>query len=122
MRKRPCIMVVDKDQDMLKMLNHTLKLEGYEVVTAADGSSALAHLEKRRPELVILEIMMPDSDVFQVLDRMRQCCSVPIIMLTEGYEVTSVQKSVALDANDYVTKPFSSKELVACVRAVLTSS
>ena len=112
-------MVVDDDQDMLRMLNRTLELEGYGVVIAADGSSALALLEDCRPDLVILDIMMPGRDGFQVLDVIRQRSNVPVIMLTARCEVTSLQKALVLGADDYVRKPFRTRELVARIRAKL---
>ena len=68
MMKRPYVMVVDDDREMLRVLSRTLKREGYGVATATDGGSALATLEKRKPDLVVLDIMMPELDGFQVLD------------------------------------------------------
>ena len=117
MKKRPYIMVVDDDREMLKMLNRTLELEGYDVATTTDGSSALALLDKRSPDLVILDIMMPDLDGFQVLKLIRQRSSIPVIMLTAHCEAASWQRALLLGADDWVKKPFRPRELAARIRA-----
>ena len=119
MKKRPNIMVVDDDLEMLRLLERTLELEGYGVTLAADGSSALALLRDCEPDLVILDIIMPGPDGFQVLDLIRQRSNIPVIMLTARCEVTSLDKALALGADDYVRKPFRPLELVARVQAKL---
>jgi len=119
MKNCPSIMVVDDDQEMLRILKRTLELEGYDVAIAADGSSALALLEEWKPDLVILDIIMPGMDGFQVLDLIRQRSSIPVIMLTARREVTTLHDALALGADDYVRKPFATRELVARVRAKL---
>ena len=119
MGERPYIMVVDDDQDMLRILGRTLELEGFDVDVAHNGQSALAIMEERRPDLVVLDIMMPELDGFQVLDLIRQRYSIPVIMLTARREVTSMQKALGLGADDYVTKPFSIRILLARIRAKL---
>jgi len=119
MKGRPYVMVVDDDQEMLRMLKRTLKREGYGVATATGSSSALALLEERRLDLVILDILMPELDGFQVVELIRQRCSVPIIMLTARSEVDSLRKALAAGANDYVRMPFQTRELVTCVKAKL---
>jgi len=112
-------MVVDDGQEMLRVLKRTFELEGYSVGIATDGSSALALLGERSPDLVILDIMMPGLDGFEVLDLIRQRSNVPVIMLTARCEVTSLQKALVAGADDYVRKPFRTRELVARVRAKL---
>jgi len=119
MGERPYIIVVDDDQDMLRILGRTLELEGFAVDVAHNGQSALAIMEERRPDLVVLDIMMPELDGFQVLDLIRQRYSIPVIMLTARREVTSMQKALGLGADDYVTKPFNIRILLARVRAKL---
>lgn len=119
MKKRPYIMVVDDEQAILRMLNRTLEPEGYGVVLADNGSSALALLEEHTPDLVILDIMMPGLNGFQVLDLIRQRSNVPIIMLTGRCEVTTLRDALALGADDYVRKPFGTRELLARIRAKL---
>ncbi len=122
MKKRSCIMVVDNDQGMRGMLNRNLQLEGYGVAMATDGSSALTMLDKRKPDLVILDVMMPELDGFQVLSRIRQRSSVPVIMLTARGEATLLRKTLFTDADDYVRMPFQTGELVARIRAKLRSA
>ena len=119
MKNHPNIMVVDDNQEMLRMLKRTLELEGYGVAIAADGSSALALLEEWKPDLVILDIVMPGLDGFQVLDLIRQRSNIPVIMLTARREVTTLRDALVLGADDYVRKPFSTRELVARVQAKL---
>ena len=119
MKKRPHIMVVDDDQEMLRMLERTLELEGYGVTVAAGGSLALALLDDCKPDFVILDIMMPGPDGYQVLDSMRQRSDVPVIMLTARREVASLDKALALGADDYVRKPFRVLELLARIQAKL---
>lgn len=119
MEKRPLILAVDDQELVLKLLRVNLSLEGYHVVTASNGMSALELLEEYEPELVILDIMMPGLDGFQVLDLIRQRCNVPVIMLTAKCEETTLRDALVLGADDYVTKPFSILELAARVRAKL---
>ena len=101
------------------MLNRTLELEGYGVDIAADGRAALALLEERRPDLVILDIVMPELDGFQVLALIRQRSNIPVIMLTAKCDVTTLRDALVLGADDYLRKPFGTLELVARIRAKL---
>lgn len=119
MKRRELILVVDDDVEILRILTRSLELEGYDVTTAADGRSALATLDDSKPDLVILDIVMPELDGFQVLDLMRQRSNVPVIMLTAKSEVDSMRDAMALGADDYVRKPFHIRVLVARVRAKL---
>ncbi len=119
MKEHPYIIAVDDDHEMLRMLNRILELEGYDVVTATDGKSALELLDEHMPDLVLLDIMMPELNGFQVLNLIRQRCNIPVIMLTGRCEVTTLQKSLGLGADDYVKKPFSTRELLARIRAKL---
>ena len=119
MDKHPCIMVVDDELAIRVLLERMLEPEGYEVILAADGSSALTMLEKHRPDLVILDISMPGLNGFQVLERIRQCSDVPVIMLTGKSEVTTLGNALSLGADDYVKKPFSTRELLARIKAKL---
>ena len=119
MVKRQCIMVVDDDQEMLKILNRTLELEGFDVVVVADGISALALMKEHEPDLVVLDIMMPELDGFQTLDLLRERSNVPVIVLTARRELASLQKALFLGADDYVRKPFDTRTLVARIRTKL---
>jgi DNA-binding response OmpR family regulator len=119
MNDRQRIMVVDDNQEMLKILHRTLELEGFDAIVVADGNSALTLLEETDPDLVILDIMMPGLDGFQTIDLIRERSSVPIIMLTARAEVTALQRSLFLGADDYIIKPFSTRALIARIRAKL---
>ena len=119
MKKRPYIMVVDDEQAILRMLSRTLEPEGYGVILADNGRSALNLLEEHRPDLVILDIMMPGFDGFQVLGLIRQRFSVPVIMLTAECEVNTARDALSLGADDYVRKSCGKGELLARIRAKL---
>ena len=119
MKRHQLILVVDDDQEMLRMLNRALELEGYGVAIAADGRAALILMEEQEPDLVILDIVMPELDGFQVLDLIRQRCNVPVIMLTARCEVTTLRDALVRGADDYVRKPFRTRELLARVQAKL---
>ncbi len=113
------ILVVDDEPRYLRLVRFNLEAGGYHVVCAATGEEALAALAQRVPDLVILDIMLPGQDGFQVCARIREVSTVPIIMLTaRGAEEDKV-KGLRLGADDYVVKPFSAQELLARVEAVL---
>jgi DNA-binding response OmpR family regulator len=116
---RQRIMVVDDDQEMLKLLNYTLRREGFDTVVMADGDSALTLLAEIKPDLVILDTMMPGLDGFQTLDLLREHSNVPVIMLSARHEVASLQKALFLGADDYVAKPISTRSLIARIQAKL---
>jgi DNA-binding response OmpR family regulator len=117
MYDRQRIMVVDDDQDMMKLLNRTLELEGFEAIAVTDGESALNLLEKVSPDLVILDIVLPGLDGLQTLDLIRKHSDVPVIMLTARHEATIMQRALFLGADDYISKPFSTRSLIARIRA-----
>ena len=119
MENSPCIMVVDDDQELLKLLQLILELESYRAITAQDGALALALLEEHKPDLIILDIVMPGIDGFQLLGHIRRRSDVPIIMLTGKSEVTFMRQALATGADDYLRKPFSTVELLARIRAKL---
>jgi len=112
-------MAVDDDKEVLRILKRTLELEGYDVAVAPDGGSALELLEEWQPDLVILDIKMPGLDGFQTLERIRQRSSIPVIMLTAKCDATTLNDALALGADDYVKKPFATRELVARIKAKL---
>ena len=119
MNDRQRIMVVDDDQGVLKLINHTLETEGFDTVIVADGDSALALLHEIEPDMVILDLMGPGLDSFQTLDLIREQSNVPIIMLAGDYDMDSLQKAFSLGADDYVRKPFGKRSFVARIRAKL---
>ena len=117
--RKVAVLVVDDDVRMLRMMQHVLELEGYRVFRASEGKTAIDLFDEETPELLLLDIMLPDIDGYTVCRRIREFSQVPIIMVTaKGNEEEKVQ-GLDAGADDYVTKPFSSKELVARVKAVL---
>ena len=119
MKKRRHIMIVDDEPEIRRLLKRTLELEGYGVTSAEDGSSALAAMKECQPDLVMLDIVMPGLNGFQVLNLIREHSDVPIIMLTGRCEVTSLRDALVLGADDFVRKPFHTKELLARIQAKL---
>lgn len=113
------LLIVEDEPTLLETLKYSLERQGYEVVTASDGVQALATARTEKPDLVILDIMLPGLDGFEVCRMLRQEMSLPILMLTAKDE--EVDKIVGLEvgADDYLTKPFSMRELLARVRAHL---
>ena len=113
------VLVVEDEPTLLETLEYNLTRQGYEVCLAADGPSALEVAREERPDLVVLDIMLPGMDGFEVCRILRQEMSVPILMLTA--RVDEVDKVVGLEvgADDYMTKPFSMRELLAWVKALL---
>jgi len=122
MNDRQRILVIDDDQDMLRLLNRTLELEGFDTVIVADGDSAVDLLDKLDPDLIILDTIVPGLDSFQILNHMREHSNVPIIMLTSEYEVDTLRKAISLGADDFIRKPFSTRAFVARIRAKLRRS
>lgn len=113
------ILVVDDEPRIAEAVSMNLELEGCQVSSASDGQEALRKITEELPDLVILDVMMPDMDGFEVLKRIREVSNVPVIMLTvKGNEADKV-RGLDLGADDYVTKPFSPRELVSRVKAAL---
>jgi two-component system, OmpR family, response regulator ResD len=113
------ILVVDDEPTIVEVVELYLRREGFEVASAADGSAALAAVERRRPDLVVLDLMLPGMSGLEVAQRLRAGGRLPIIMLTARGEETDRVVGLELGADDYVVKPFSPRELVARVKAVL---
>jgi DNA-binding response OmpR family regulator len=116
-KNRPRVLVVDDDPDLRDMLHLTLAEEGFQVVAAADGPSALRVVDEASADLVLLDVMMPGMDGMEVCRRMRQRSTLPIIMLTAKHQENDVVGGLEAGADDYVTKPFSVRELTARVRS-----
>lgn len=116
------ILAVDDDRNNLKMVAFLLSEEGYEVITTDDGTQALALMDAEHPDLVILDVMMPHIDGFEVCQRVRQVADVPIIMLSAKGETADRVAGLELGADDYLAKPFEPSELLARVKAVLRRS
>jgi len=113
------ILVVEDDATLLDLLRYNLSKEGYEVLTARDGQSALATAREQKPDMLVLDIMLPELDGLEVCRILRKETSVPILMLTA--KADEIDKVVGLEvgADDYVSKPFSLRELLARVKAML---
>lgn len=117
---RSTIMVVDDDEKITSMLRRGLVFEGYEVRTATNGSEGLREMMIREPDLLILDVMMPEVDGWEVCRRLREAGStVPVLMLTAKDEVQDRVHGLDLGADDYLVKPFALEELLARVRALL---
>jgi DNA-binding response OmpR family regulator len=117
--KKSLVLVVDDDVRMLRMIKRMLELEGFQATVANNGETALKTFEKETPDLVLLDIMMPDMDGYIVCQRIREFSQVPIIMVTAKGDDKEKVAGLNIGADDYVTKPFSAGELAARVRAVL---
>jgi DNA-binding response OmpR family regulator len=112
-------LIVDDDRVLADVVAFALRREGFEVVQAFDGPSALACWAEERPDLVVLDVNLPKIDGFSVCQRIRREADTPIIMLTVRGEDADVVRGLELGADDYITKPFSPGQLVARARAVL---
>ncbi len=113
------ILVVEDDSTLLDVLRHNLVREGYSVLTARDGESGLATARTDKPDLVVLDIMLPRLDGLEVCRILRKEMSVPILMLTAKVEEIDKVVGLEMGADDYVTKPFSLRELLARIKAML---
>jgi DNA-binding response OmpR family regulator len=117
-RKEP-VLVVDDDARMLRMMQMILETEGFQVLMASNGEAALKVLIEQNPDLVLLDIMMPVMDGYTLCSRIREFSQIPIIMVTAKGNIEEIARGLNSGADDYVTKPFSSKVLIARVKAVL---
>ena len=113
------VLVVDDEPRMIRFIRMNLELEGYHVVEAGNGIEALDQVRKHMPDLVVMDIMMPKMDGFETLHLLREISTVPVILLTVKGEEEDRIRGLELGADDYVTKPFSPRELVSRVNAVL---
>jgi DNA-binding response OmpR family regulator len=115
----PTILVVDDEPSIREVVSIYLGRAGYRVLVAADGQTALEILEHEPPDLVVLDLMLPEVDGLEITRRLRAECEIPIIMLTARREETDRILGLEMGADDYVVKPFSPRELVSRVKAVL---
>lgn len=116
------ILIVEDDRDIVDLLEFNLQEEGYETVAALDGAEALALARRQQPNLIILDIMLPLIDGFEVCKSLKAdatCADIPIVILSARSQETDKVVGLELGADDYVTKPFSPRELIARIRAVL---
>jgi two-component system, OmpR family, KDP operon response regulator KdpE len=117
--KKPVVLVVDDEPQILRVMRASLPMRGYEVLTASSGEEALNQLSKQVPDLVILDLAMPEMSGLEVCRRVREFSSVPIIVLSAKGSESDKVSALDLGADDYVTKPFGMDELLARSRAVL---
>ncbi len=113
------ILVVDDEERMVRLIRLNLEREGFEVVEAFNGRQALEKLRDTTPDLILLDVMLPDLDGFEVLQMIREISNVPVIMLTAKGDENDRVRGLESGADDYVVKPFSTRELISRVRAVL---
>jgi two-component system, OmpR family, response regulator VicR len=113
------VLVVDDEPNIVEVVSAYLKRELYNVVTASDGEAALRMITDASPDLIVLDVMLPKVDGLEVLRRVRATSSVPVIMLTARGEETDKLVGLGIGADDYLTKPFSPRELIARIKAVL---
>ena len=119
MAAKQCVMVVDDDLNIAQLVRLYLEKEGYEVMTLQRGDTALAAFKANPPALLLLDIMLPGMDGWQVCRAVRQISTIPVIMISAKDETFDKVLGLELGADDYITKPFDPKELVARVKAVL---
>ncbi len=113
------ILVVDDEPDLVHAVRLYLEMEGYLVFAASNGYEALEKVREKLPDLVVLDVMMPEMDGFETLKRIREAHHVPVIMLTVRGEEADKVRGLRMGADDYVTKPFSQRELLSRIQAVL---
>jgi two-component system, OmpR family, alkaline phosphatase synthesis response regulator PhoP len=113
------VLVVDDERNIVELVRLYLEKEGFAVVSAADGEQALVQFERVDPDLVVLDVMLPKMDGFEVCRELRRRSDVPILMLTARSEDVDAIVGLELGADDYVTKPFNPRALVARVKAIL---
>lgn len=119
------IVVIEDEEDILEVISYNLRREGYEVTTSTSGEDGLAKIERSAPNLVILDLMLPEIDGLDLCRKLKSdpvTQSIPVIMVTARGEESDVVLGLGMGADDYVIKPFSPKELVARVKAVLRRS
>jgi two-component system KDP operon response regulator KdpE len=113
------LLLIDDSQDIQKLVSMYLERDGYEVIQATNGKEGLRQLTKHQPDLILLDVMMPEIDGWEICRRIREVSSVPIIMLTAKSQEKDIVRGLEMGADDYVTKPFDPSELKARVRSLL---
>jgi DNA-binding response OmpR family regulator len=119
-RLKPLVLIVDDDAAMVKLITHNLDAAGYRVLTARDGEQAIRMIRQDKPHLVLLDVLLPGMDGFQVCQSIREFSDIPVMMITAKGEVQNVVRGLDMGADDYMAKPFDVNVLIARVRAVLS--
>ncbi len=116
------LLVIDDEPDTVTLLKQILLREGYDVAGAANGKEALGKMAEVQPSLILLDMMMPEMDGWQTIDKVQEISDVPIIILSAMNQTDSIIKALQMGADDYITKPFNQKEVVARIESVLRRS
>ncbi len=119
MGKKTSILLVDDDPQLIRLVRANLEPVGYRVLVAMEARSALELIDMETPDIIVLDIMLPEIDGYELCQRIREFSATPIIMLTAKVEDTDKVKGLKLGADDYITKPFNIQELLARIEAVL---
>ncbi len=122
MKDQQTILIADDEPQMVGVIAYALQTAGFQVIMTYDGLQALQKVEELSPDLVILDVTMPGIDGFEVCRRVRSETTIPVLLLTVRDEQEDVIKGLELGADDYMTKPFSTRELVLRVQAILRHS
>lgn len=115
----PHVLLVDDEAVLRESLTFTLRKEGYEVTTAADGLTAIKQFHKQVPDVILLDLMLPEANGMEVCWRIRAFSNVPIVMLTAKDQDIDKVWGLKAGADDYITKPFNTRELLARIKAIL---
>ncbi len=115
----PTVLALDDEPGILRLIKRELATQGFSVITAADGATALSLVESEHPDIALLDVLVPDMSGFDVMQRMRERSNIPVILLTAKWDGADKVHGLDLGAADYIAKPFSPEELTARVRAVL---
>ena len=119
MSAKPLVLIADDEPRIIKLVSMALEAEGFRVISAHSGEEALERTEEYRPDIILLDIVMPDIDGIEVMQQLRDRRPVPVILLTAKGSISDKAKGLDLGADDYIAKPFHPDELVARVRSVL---
>jgi two-component system, OmpR family, KDP operon response regulator KdpE len=119
MMRKQLVLVADDDAPILRLVRTKLQADGYGVITAMNGQEAVELFEKERPDIVVLDLMMPVMDGYDAMQQIRQSANVPVVILTARSAAPEKIRGLDLGADDYVTKPFNPEELSARIAAVL---
>jgi len=120
--KKKKILLVDDETALVELLTRRLQADGFEVITAADGREGLEKAEKERPDLVLLDVMMPNMDGYEVLQSLKEMDEtrdIPVIMFTVKSNAEDIERAVLAGAADYITKPFAPQVLMQRIREVM---
>jgi len=119
---KPRALVVDDEPQMVTIVAYALETQGFEVITAHDGEQALRKIETEKPDLIVLDVMLPRVDGFEICQRVRENTTLPVILLTARKEEEDIIRGLELGADDYITKPFHPRELALRAQALLRRS